>query len=230
MTPLEYWNHNESYKTVLSKLTKPIRIFMDVDGVILPFAKTLKDTEVFSGAGQVTTLTSVIYQGDVYEETGKVWWDAEVIEMVAELSRHPMVDFIWLTSWRANAPYALDPLLKIQSVGFLPWSAKMTDYSQSFKGVALQELFEASPAKFVWVDDLANIKSYDESHYFAPYESEGDVIVPSYLQIIPDSDELEPTPVIKEEDYLVVTPNKYVGLTVDDVEKIIAWVEENTSA
>lgn len=245
LTPVEssytyedYLELSKSLKVTPEKLTKPFRVYADVDGMIFPYARSKEDAESFDRAEFIKTLDVDWSNGNkVMERTGLVWWDDKAAKRLSELSKNPLVDFVWLTSFNMNAPYAIDELLDIESVGFLPWSLKMSDYNQSFKGVAIRRLNSLKPAKFIWLDDRANYFNPNySSHYFADfqdikYDDDGNRIIltedprkKGMDYIHDDFDNFK----ITSSDYLNINTDEYIGITLEDYDTIDKWIKDNS--
>lgn len=224
----------EEYRTLSSQLsvspssyTKPIRIYMDVDGVIKPTVRSKEELgERFPHSVELDVLPPYTWHDPLTLSRGLFWWDKEVIERLAILSRSPHIDFVWLTDWRVSAPHALDSILGIKSVGYLDWERKFSDYSQTFKRVAIREEQEESPSKFIWVDDRANqprgdaphVFAYDNDDYEWEFDDEGEPIgdtSEAYYDEIPASQ------------YLNVITDENEGLTLADIILIEEWVKNN---
>lgn len=227
ITQEEYRKLVTKFAVTTSSYTKPIRIYMDVDGVVKPSVKSLEElAERFPNAVEIDVLPHYSWDDPMNLLRGKFWWDAEVVARLAELSRSPHIDFVWLTDWRVSAPTALDELLGIQSIGYLDWEKKFSDYSQAFKRVAILDEQEESPSKFIWVDDRANFPRGGAPHVFADenddyeweFDDEGEPIgdaSKAYYDQIPPSQ------------YLNVITDKYQGLTIDAIVSIEEWVKKN---
>lgn len=195
--------------TLLSQYTPGrARFYCDVDGVIFPF-----DTEI-------TTASVTLH----YEDGGKIdefHFNQEVADWLAQISSK--TDFVWLTSWRENAPTLLDPVLGTKSLGYLPWAAKLSDHTQFFKKVALKQDQQLSSSPFVWVDDVAN-RTYSGEPLFLSRtqpkpkwdKTQGAWLEPEYVTDIP------------EEQYLSVTTDSWAGLTTTEMEQITRWVENHS--
>lgn len=224
----------EEYKSLISKFsvspssyTKPIRIYMDVDGVIKPSVKSQEELEErFPNAVDIDVVPHYSWDDPMNLLRGKFWWNEEVVARLAELSRHPHIDFVWLTDWRVSAPTALDELLGIQSIGYLDWEKKFSDYSQAFKRVAILEEQEESPSKFIWVDDRANFPRGGAPHVFADEKDDYEWEFDEEGEPIGDAsdayyDEIAPS------QYLNVITDKYQGLTLEDIVRIEEWVKNN---
>lgn len=207
--------------------TKPIRVYLDVNGVIQPDVRTLEELEQrFPDAVDIDVLPVASWHEPTKLDRVKFWWDKAVISRLAELSRHPLVDIVWLTDWRVSAPHALDELLEIHSVGYLDWQRKMSDYGQSFKKVAIIEEQEKAPSKFIWIDDRANVPYASHPHIFAEeeheiewkFDEEGKPlnVEEKYIDLIPTSQ------------FLNVITKATQGLTMEDMDAIEAWVKENS--
>lgn len=226
----------EEYKGLISKFsvfpssyTKPIRIYMDVDGVIKPSVKSEEElNERFPNAVEIDVVPHYSWDDPMNLLRGKFWWNEDVVARLAKLSRHPHIDFVWLTDWRVSAPTALDELLGIHSLGYLDWQKKFTDYNQFFKRVAILDEQKEAPSKFIWVDDRANIPDSGAPHVFSEEKDDYEWEF---------NDEGEPTggtseaytDVIPPSQYLNVITDKYEGLTLANLEKIEEWVAKNIS-
>lgn len=229
ITQEEYSKLTAKFSVTPSSYTKPIRLYMDVDGVVKPSVKSQEELDTrFPNAVEIDVLPHYSWENPMNLWRGKFWWNEEVVARLAELSRSPHIDFVWLTDWRVSAPTTLDELLGIESIGYLDWQRKFSDYSQSFKRVAIQEEQEESPSKFIWVDDRANIPYGDAPHVFADenddyeweYDDEGEPVgdtSDAYYDQIPASR------------YLNVITDKYQGLTIADIDSIEEWVKKNIS-
>lgn len=227
ITSEEYMKLNAHFSTKPSSYTKPIRLYLDVDGVIKPSVRSKEELDArFPQAVELDVLPPYSWLDPLPLKRGLFYWDKEAIARLAALSHSPHVDIVWLTDWRVSAPHALDELLGIKSVGFLDWERKFSDYNQSFKRVAIQDEQKESPSKFVWVDDRANMPYGGASHPFAQenddfdwdYDDEGNVvggIADAYYDVIPAAQ------------YLNIVTNPVTGLTLDDMSNIEKWVENN---
>jgi hypothetical protein len=227
ITHEEYMKLDAHYSVKPSSYTKPIRLYLDVDGVIKPSVPNKAEVkDLFPHAVEIDVLPPFSWQNPLPLHRGLFYWDKEVIERLAALSHSPHVDVVWLTDWRVSAPHSLDELLGIKSVGFLEWERKFSDYSQAFKRVAIQDEQEESSSKFIWIDDRANLPYGDAPHPFAienddfewEFDEEGNLLsgdTEAYHDAIPASQ------------FLNVITDKYTGLTHDDMETIEKWVETN---
>lgn len=155
----------EYFSVKPSDYTKPIRLYVDVNGVVEPIATEEELAKGDLEIAEIDAIPNLSWEDEVTLNHGRFWWNKPVIERLAALSRHPKVDFVWLTDWRVGAPHALDPLLGIESVGYLDWQRKFSDYGQSFKRVAIEEEQEEAPSKFIWVDDRANEYEIEDVDY-----------------------------------------------------------------
>jgi hypothetical protein len=225
---------NKEYYKIETKLsvgpfdyTKPLRLYCDVNGVIQPGVRSEEELqERFPDAIEIDVLPHHSWEDPLHLDRGMFWWDKEVIDRLAALSRSPHVDLVWLTDWRVSAPYSLDSLLGIESIGFLDWQRKFTDYNQSFKRRAIIEEQEQSPSKFIWVDDRANLPygtaphpfSEEKDDYDWQFDDEGNEIgdnADAYEESIPASQFLN-----------VITDNNR-GLTMEELDTIEKWIENN---
>jgi hypothetical protein len=117
--------------------TKPFRVYCDVDGVVMPFITSQESIDQLDGSGDITVFN---YTGYGFEKVNdRFYFKKKTAEFLSELSHRDDVDFVWLTAWRENAPYALDALLGVESVGYLDWKIKRSDFSHRGKGEAILE-------------------------------------------------------------------------------------------
>jgi len=243
MTIDEYHSLVSSLTIDPSKLTAPIRLYVDVDGVLLPFIRNEEELNEFSSVIKTSILNSD-FNKNFTESFHYHPYHKKVIERVAQLSKNPMIDFVFLTSWNFNAVRSIAKSFGIETAGFLPWALKMSDHNQSFKGVAIERLEEKSPSHFVWIDDLANrVRDPSMSHYFSHYpdlryDSEtGEFASISYEEYkeyeklhtfskwtIEDENAVEPYRIPKNS-YLSITTNSYSGLTMSELDVIEEWIE-----
>lgn len=194
-----------------SQYTKPIRVYCDVDGVIQPFLKSKHDLDNFSKR-DITYYREDYYNGGMRKKDGKIHYNRQIVENLVELSKHPLIDFVWLTAWKVSAPYALDRALGIKSLGFLDWQFKMTDYNHTFKKVAIIKDQKTSPSNFIWLEDLANSPYYDTPLFAEPVKDSNYQII-RYKTVIP------------EDRYLSINTDSYIGLQLEDMDNIKRWVE-----
>jgi len=126
-----------------------VQIYCDVDGVInIP-------PSPHTGNGYDSGALLTIKQNMGYGQTEDIEVEIRWRSFVIDFFREANADFHWLTSWDQNAVDVLDPLLQLNSKGFIPWSKKFSDFSQSFKGRAIEQLQQANPTPFIWIDDIA---------------------------------------------------------------------------
>lgn len=224
----EFLKLDNKFRVSPSDYTKPIRLYCDVNGVIQPGMRSQEElNERYPDAQVIDALPHYGWEDPLHYERGKFWWDIEAMDRLAALSRSPHIDFVWLTDWRVSAPYTLDEMLGIKSIGFLDWERKFTDHNQSFKRRAIIEEQEVSPAKFIWIDDRANLSYGGAPHPFADekddyeweYDKEGNESNSSeaYEELIPASR------------FLNVITNNNLGLTLPELDTIEKWVENNIS-
>lgn len=238
MTIEEYHSLVSSFKVDLSKLTAPIRFYVDVDGVLLPFIRNEEDLSKFNSVIKTSVLDSD-WKGSFIEVFHYYAYHKQVVDRLAQISKHPMIDFVFLTSWNFNAVRSIAKAFSIETAGFLPWALKMSDYNQVFKGVAIRELEEKSPSRFVWIDDVANKKYPERSHYFSRYDDlhyddeanefkkisyEEYLSLNKQLFLEDDGEEFYEIP---ESSYLTVTTNSYSGLKMIELDRIESWVKGN---
>lgn len=126
--------------------TRKVHIFCDVDGVI----------NVYPDAPYRLEKSQVAITVEDRAQVFPLHWRKEVTDFFSEISHNNDVEFVWLTTWREYAPKVLDPVWNISSKGFMPWENKLSDYTQMFKGVALDSWAKANPkTPFIWIDDIA---------------------------------------------------------------------------
>lgn len=197
------------------KYTKPIRMYMDVDGVVLPFTSYEDESRPVPALRQAEI---EVFSPSYFDPTLKkmrISYSGFAAQKLSEWSHRDDVDFVWLTSWRVNAPYSLDGLLNVNSVGFLPWELKMSDYNGSFKRIALMEEQEEHPSDFVWVDDISNrVDRFDKPEdLFVDFSYWDEKTEQSTQKLI-----------VPPGRYLNVTTDSYTGLTETDAEIIDNWL------
>ena len=206
----------ENFQVNSLDYSKPLRLYADVDGVLSPFFRTSEE--------QRSHTPQQLISVQRFNAVGPSDYNFEWIEFVAqkfsEWSKHPAVDFVWLTSHNANAPSVIDPLLDIESLGYLPWAQKMSDHTQVFKGRAIEDDQQEKPSDFIWIDDMANIRRNGEPLFIdwdnsdEDYDDEGNVI--GIVESIPSSR------------YLAVTPDGYVGLSLADISRIDSFIQDRS--
>lgn len=211
-----------------SDYTKPIRFYVDVDGVVMPYAYSDDEiAERFPDAVDIDIIPSSWGSDDTTNfQSGKFWYNKEIIARLAALSHSPHVDFVWLTAWRAAAPHALDELLGIKSLGYLPWEKKMSDHSQFFKQIAILKEQEVAPSKFVWIDDRANVPAWNAPHFFTTEKRDHEFEFDETGKIIGDISEGY-IDLIPAQQYLNIITHPNVGLTTYQLDEMEKWVEEN---
>ena len=191
--------------------SRPIRIYADVDGVLSPFFRTLKDETNHKPVQLI--MVNEWKAGRIITSPMHFQWHEFAARKYVEWSKHSLIDFVWLTSWRDNAPQSLDPLLGVESLGSLPWSNKMSDYNQSFKKHAIEEDQADNPSRFIWLDDMANKIRYGQP-LFADWDNE----------VEDENGELTQDELIPASQYLSITTDMYDGLTVDDAARVDAFI------
>lgn len=204
----------EPFKTLAARTEKkpgvgvrPVRFYLDVDGTILP-----DDTER-PGLTSVELPYLTRRQVPPYDlEVAKTFFqvDMEVVNLISDISHRDDVDLVWLTGWKYSAPFTFDEHFNIRSIGWLDWAIKLSDYSHSFKRVAVHEDQELSPTRFVWADDLAT------SFYWL---HEDDDEFPEMVHGKHTRDR------IPKDRYLLLNPDSRVGLTVEDLQNTINWLD-----
>lgn len=213
------------------KYSAPFRIYLDVDGVILPFRQFKYEEPIreLDERASITYMDSRVMGRPVSLRKTEIGYDSTVISRLSDLSKRDDVDLVWLSSWRASAPHAFDAPLDIKSVGFLDWDQKFSDYTQVFKGVAIREEQEAYPSKFVWIDDLANHR--DNYGIVGPDGKRPKYFSDSEWSWENGEDDDNPTWVeehrIHPDRYLTITTERNVGLTSKQLDEIEQWMEGN---
>lgn len=183
---------------VPGRLKAPVRIYCDVDGVVKPFFQDdlhqYEKLETFDVRNYVTPP-----EGSVHIGMTPLWYDKEVTDVLAQLSRRSDVDLVWLTAWKFNAPYTLDKALGVKSSGWVDWWEVWDEYTGSYisplrakngKEAAIRRLHKTDkPEAFAWVEDEAN--------RHARFEGE----------------------------FLNVQTDSYTGLTLPEAEFLTEWVD-----
>jgi hypothetical protein len=201
-----YYQLVDSVTVNPDEYSKPIRFYVDIDGVFLPFSS--KDNSSYTATSIFLKEDNNVHPPIEENEQMTFRYNSYVAEKFSEWSYHDKIDFVWLTAWRHQAPAALDPAFNIHSLGFLPWEKKLSDYNQAFKSIALREDQEQYPSHFVWIDDVANIRrEYDEKPFFDPEENGFHTPIPS-------------------DRYMSITTDSYEGLTLPQIERIDNWVNQ----
>lgn len=210
-----------------STYTKPFRLYCDVDGVIKPSLREDEDFDQFLPlAVDIDVLPQPEWLDSNEVQKGEFYWNSDVIERLATLSRSPHIDFVWLTDRRLSAPYALDELLGIESIGYLHWESNFPDWSQAFKRVAVQEDQKAAPCKFIWLDDRGNFPYGDAPHIFAVENDDFAIQFDDNLTLIEET--ANPyRDIIPIAQYLSITTEPRTGLTMEHLDTVEAWVKEN---
>lgn len=227
----EYSALKKSFVFDPEKHSAPFRFYCDIDGVLAPFKEfpeTPSVRQLDGGAGITYPDTyGVAIGSNVKFNTTEFYFDPTIIARLSALSKRDDVDFVWLTSWKEVAPYALDAPLGIQSAGFLNWERKLREDGHSGKGRAILKEQSTHPSKFVWVDDFANQRSYGPK---GPNGERPEFFSESDWKWFGD----EETPVWVEEhrihpdQYLAITTKAHLGLTHDELNSIEEWIEDNS--
>lgn len=144
----------------IKALQAPHRVYCDVDGVAALFYSEADFDELFhlnldmkTLGNSYTRLNDCVFFG-LEPRSVDISWNSYSTENLSELSQQKDVDFIWLTTWRHEAPNKLDKLFNIHSAGYLEWN----DHKGSDVGKlnALLKAERINPSqKFVWIDDTA---------------------------------------------------------------------------
>jgi len=179
----------------IKALQAPHRVYCDVDGVAALFYSEAEFDELFrlhldmeTLGNSYARLNDCVFFG-LGSRSVDISWNSHSTEKLSELSQQEDVDFIWLTTWRHEAPNKLDKLFNIHSVGYLEWN----DHKGSDVG-KLDALLKAesinSSQKFVWIDDTATTEQAENKlvslglkHVtYTPHSAEG--ITPTDIQQI----------------------------------------------
>ena len=208
----------ENFAVNPADYSKPLRLYADVDGVLSPFIKN--EEALASHSPQQSVMVEKWTSGGYVTGLMDFQWDEFVASKYVEWSKHPLVDFVWLTSWRKNAPQALDPLLGVDSLGYLPWDKKFTDYSQTFKGVAVLEDQKANPSSFIWLDDMANV-THDGEPLFVDWERMNE----EFEYGTDDYYNREPVAAIDPSRFITITPDRYEGLLPHEAAQVDNFIK-----
>lgn len=210
----ELYNKIKELSVKPDRYSKPVRIYMDVDGVVIPLTP-YEDQPVVSALKEAEINVFPPYSFTSEMKRISVAYNEFAAQKLSEWSHRDDVDFIWLTSWRVNAPNALDELFNIKSAGYLPWDLKMSDYNGFFKRIALMEEQEGYPSDFVWVDDISN----STGRFDSP-----DELFTDFSHWNEEKQESERKLIVPSERYLNVTTNSYKGLTSEDADRVDTWL------
>lgn len=214
---MAYSDPFKQYEVDTKKYRNNLRIYLDVDGVITPYYNHEQGAPEGYRVAQLNVDNYNLMNSGNPTQAVQFAWNESVIERLAVLSHNPKVDLVWLTAWKHNAPKHLDLLLNITSLGFLDWSIKLSDYTQVFKKVAIEEDQELNPSQFIWVDDIANRTDYG-------YHSGGELFSKLLWDEETGQASGEYEVIIAPERYLTITPNSFVGLTHSNMDDIEAYV------
>lgn len=208
MNNTENYDYNiESRKVDPTKYAEKIRLYCDIDGVILPFTY---DKTPAPYAHDAVNIHYDFYRHDyetreikhiVSDHTHLV--NLENINKLVELSKRDDIDFVWLTSWRENA-LIIEEAFGFESLGYLPWDKRMGDYNQVFKNVAIQKDQKEYPSRFIWIDDIANsnMTSFTEKNKEK-----------KYVEVLNEPGR-----------YISVNTESSIGITLEEIDKIIKWI------
>lgn len=204
-----------------SRYKKPIRIYCDIDGVVKPIRwdDNPGDNEDLKYV-QVPMFRSEFYTNNLHHEPHDFGYNPAVVAKLSEWSKRDDVDFVWLTAWRENAPYALDDILDIDSIGFLRWNYRDNDTTHFEKGVALAADQKKNPSKFLWFDDFANKRDYEDVPYFTRgflTQPDGD----NEAEPVFETEEV----IIAPERYMAITTSPKDGLSLAETQLVDAWLD-----
>src|SRR6478736_5933195 len=97
VTRAEWLEIDSQLSVSASSYTKPFRLYCDVDGVIKPSLREKEDFERFGPmAIEIDVFPPLDWRDPIQLEKTTFYWDAEVIERLAALSKSPHIDFVWL--------------------------------------------------------------------------------------------------------------------------------------
>lgn len=192
-----------------------------MDGVIAPFTSFNDPLENVDSEITVDVYSPTFwFNNDEEIEPRKIVlsYRKKAVEFLSELSFHPLIDFVWLTAWRFNAPNIFDEKFNINSIGYLPWQNKRSDYNHVFKRVAILEDQEKHPSKFIWFEDLANKPetSWNETN---------EPIIGSAFTVFDWRNNYERTEKIPLNQYLSIHCDHNIGLTDKQIIETQEWLE-----
>lgn len=105
--------------------------------------------------------------------TFPITYSKDMVNRLCKLILSDKVEFVWLTTWREEATHLLNPLFEFpESVTFIPWTQKMSDYNHAGKAHAIMNYFEEDDKrlerKMIWLDDVATrrLENWDENEGF----------------------------------------------------------------
>lgn len=155
-------------------------VFCDFDGVLnaMPFE------EVWIGEGVIDTIAMItrsnwriearqpdpkkhfvwdrVEEGSTGGKTYTLRFSTELIEKFKELIESKRINFVWLTTWNADAVKVLNPLLGFPAdTPYLPWfkAREEMGHGQGGKFRAIRDFFLESGDEgkhpFIWIDDVA---------------------------------------------------------------------------
>lgn len=191
----------ESLTVTPERYTKPVRIYCDVDGVLLPFFRLGDSNEPDS---YIDTKIITPYRE---EKQTRLFFNQNAVDFLSKISQ--VADFVWLTSWCEQAPMIFDKALNIKSVGFLNWEQKFSDYEQVFKSVAIREDQKDSPSKFIWIDDMAN-RRVDEN-----FTKNGFLL----------GDRQRSQNIIETDRFLSINTDSSLGITQENINTVTSWMQ-----
>lgn len=147
----------------VASLRAPFRVYCDVDGVCALFYTEydlnkiiVEGLDVNSLGNSYVRLNDCVFNNKAPRQVD-VFWKSQNMEALSQLSHRDDVDFVWLTTWRHEAPNNLDKLFNIKSAGYLNWVVNLEDnLPEMGKSKSLLETETVAPSqKFVWIDDAA---------------------------------------------------------------------------
>lgn len=191
------------YADSMTSSPRPV-LYMDFDGVLNFFGSRTAHRKLSGGLGHLR-------RGDVWaakaadgelkptefggSHSFELNWSGELVRKLRALN----TDWLWLTSWKADAPKFLDPRLDVVSDGWLDWEySAASGWNHALKFNALLVDQDANPRPFVWLDDEAT-GAFDADAFLTP--------VP----------------------HLVLRPSELVGLTMGDLLEVIDFVNTGVS-
>jgi pullulanase/glycogen debranching enzyme len=159
----------------IKALQAPHRVYCDVDGVAALFYSETDFDELFRLNLDMETLGNSYARlnncvfFELEPRSVDISWNSYSTEKLSELSWQEDVDFIWLTTWRHEAPNKLDNLFNIHSAGYLEWNDQKG--SDIGKLDALLKAESINPSqKFVWIDDTATTEQAEKQFMSLNFE------------------------------------------------------------
>lgn len=145
--------------------------FFDIDGVLnaIPYEKVLGESPAEDSWARVQGDPDKYFVLDKQRRVSFVDpqgrnralqfnFSSELIEKINALIDEGLIEFTWLTTWKEQSSTAARVLGLPEGFPWLDWSLLgFTDYYQSGKGIAIEELYRdgKESRRFIWIDDVA---------------------------------------------------------------------------